>query len=122
MKPKQQKREEAKAREMARPLEDRFAKPQEISKADAVFGGNTRTLMPAYHEIPEEFKRSGNNWVEWQRQWFYRGLQSSPTPKEGIDAKAAMAHLAAIQSSWDPKHEHKMAGVAYLASLWFDKP
>lgn len=31
----------------------------------------------------------------------------------------AFRHLAACQGSFEPKHEHKQAAVAWLASLWF---
>jgi hypothetical protein len=41
--------------------------------------------------------------------------------KEGIDRSVAMRHLKCIMSSWEPQHEHKTAGVAYLMSLWFEK-
>jgi hypothetical protein len=101
---------------------DRFAKPTEVSKLDMVFGGRMQELMPAYQQIPDEFKRGGNKWVEWQAKWFYSGLDSMPTPKDGIDGKKAMHHLAAIQNSFEPKHEHKSAAVAFLASLWFKRP
>jgi hypothetical protein len=40
--------------------------------------------------------------------------------KEGVDGNLAFRHLSAIQRSFTPKHEHKEAAVAYLASLWFE--
>ena len=36
---------------------------------------------------------------------------------DGIDAKKAMRHLATIQRSWSPKHEHKEAAVAFLEQV-----
>lgn len=77
--------------------------------------------MPKYADIPREFKSRGNKWSDFQAAWFFSGISNLKlTPKEGIDGKVAMRHLAAIQGSWEPKHEHKSAAVAYLASLWFD--
>jgi hypothetical protein len=76
-------------------------------------------LMPAYHDIPAEFKSINNEWSKWQSMWFFEGLEATPVPKEGIDAHKAMLHLAAIQRSFIPRHKHKAAAVAYLASLWF---
>ena len=79
-------------------------------------------MMPTYAEIPAEFKGSSGKWVDWQQEWFYSGLKGLPVAKEGINLDAAMRHLAVIQGSWAPKHEHKQAAVAYLASLWFSEP
>lgn len=96
-----------------------FSKPQAVTGLDVTFGGKMQDLLPPYDSIPKEFK--GNHpWCTWQREWFYNGLKNGfPKPKEGIDVGQAMAHLKAIQCSFDPSHEHKEAGVAYLASLWF---
>jgi hypothetical protein len=96
--------------------------PIPVTKLDSVFGGNVKEILPPYDEIPSEFKRQGHPWVRWQQEWFFHGLKSLPTPKEGIDGNMAIANLACVQGSFEPKHEHKEAGVAYLASLWFEKP
>lgn len=99
-----------------------FSKPTAVDDLTLAFPAGVMGLMPAYADIPDEFKRSRGQWQDWQGQWFFRGLQSYPEPKDGIDVKQAMRHLAAIQGSYEPKHEHKEAGVAYLASLWFKSP
>lgn len=99
--------------------------PKEIDDATFAFPASVRDLMPAYDEIPDDFKyeRGGSSpWVRWQKRWFYDGLYAIPVPKPGIDANKAMRHLSVIQRSFQPKHEHKSAAVAYLASLWFEKP
>lgn len=77
-------------------------------------------LMPEYSQIPDEFKSDRNPWHLWQTEWFFSGLKKIPAPKPGIDIKKAMRHLYEIQSSWLPKHEHKSAAVAFLASKWFE--
>ncbi len=94
----------------------------EQPNVDANRSFSAMTLMPLYKDIPDEFKNGRNIWVKWQQDWFFNGLKEMPTPKEGIDVKVAMKHLNSIQRSFEPKHEHKEAGVAYLASLWFEKP
>lgn len=96
--------------------------PIPVSKIDIVFGGKLKEILPPWEEIPDEFKRDSNPWVKWQQQWFFRGLESTPKAKEGIDANLAMSNLACVQGSFEPKHQHKQAGVAYLASLWFENP
>ena len=93
--------------------------PKPVTDLDLAFGGRINELLPPYLDIPEDFKRDRSPWNHWQREWFFNGLKEIPKPLPGIDGDAAMRHLAAIQGSFAPKHEHKAAGVAYLASLWF---
>lgn len=102
-------------------LEENWAQPKAVTDLDVALGAGALALMPARDEIPQEFHHQTCPWVKFQSDWFSRGLRrSSITPKDGVDMTAALRHLSAIQGSWEPKHEHKMAGVAFLASLWFD--
>lgn len=96
-------------------------KPQKIDDATFAFPARVSHLMPQMKEIPQEFKNfPGNKWVKFQGHWFFKGLKNPQFyPKEGIDAETAYRHLAAIQGSFEPQHEHKAAAVAYLASQWF---
>ena len=99
-----------------------WSKPTAVDLLTQAFPAGIMSLLPAYEDIPPEFKRTpGTVWNAWQAKWFYRGLQESdlPTPVDGVDLFYAMGHLKTIQGSWEPKHEHKEAAVAYLASLWF---
>ena len=96
--------------------------PIEIDGADVAFGGQAMNILPPYHAIPDEFKRANNPWVKWSGDWFVKGLDRYPVAKDGIDLILAMRNLSAVQRSFEPKHEHKEAGVAYLASLWFSSP
>lgn len=96
-----------------------FDKPSEVSDLDMAFPASVVKLMPAYDQIPEEFKRARNAWAQWQEDWFFGGLKKFPAPRDGIDRSAALRHLSCIQRSFEPKHEHKAAAVAYLASKWF---
>lgn len=103
----------------------RFAKPEVVDPVTVAFGaaGELGKLLPPMDEIPAEFKRRENCFVALQRQWFFKGLDTSVLrPKPGIDKTRALDHLAAIQGSFEPSHEHKSAGVAYLMSLWFEQP
>lgn len=98
-----------------------WTKPHEISVLETVFGIQREDQMPSMEDIPEDFKRESDPWVKLQQTWFFRGLEGySFEPREGVDPKAAGAHLVAIQKSFMPKHEHKEAAVAYLMSLWFE--
>jgi hypothetical protein len=101
-----------------------WSKPRELSPVEQAFPAGAMDFMPAMDEIPDEFKHmSPNSWVQFQTDWFFKGLSVGVEfyPREGVDAETAVAQLSAIQRSFAPKHEHKEAAVAYLASLWFYK-
>ena len=98
---------------------ERFKHPfskEEIQKCISV-----NDIMPAYNELDNSFKHGNTKWNEATNTWFFKCIKKSQfTPKEGIDIDCAFMHLGAIMSSYEPKHEHKEAGVAFLMSLWFD--
>ncbi len=101
--------------------------PQEISDAMLAFPADVSHLLPPIEDVPEEFhyyeRRSEgrSRWVAIASQWFGPGLQGGLVPKEGIDAQTAGRHVQACLGSFQPKHEHKIAGCAYLLSLWFER-
>lgn len=98
-------------------------KPKEVKDEEIALGGNMAKLLPKYADLPEDFKRDRTPFNKLVREWFFRGLNKSLlTPKPGIDKDKALRHLKAIMCSWEPKHEHKEAGVSYLMSLWFEQP
>jgi hypothetical protein len=98
-------------------------KPNEnITQADIAFGPkNLADFLPPMSSIPKEFFGSGNPWNKWVSKWFFGGLKEYAVAVEGINFKQAHAHLKVILGSFEPKHEHKIAGCAYLASKWFDE-
>lgn len=98
--------------------------PKSVTGADMAFGPkNIADYLPNYATVPDDFKRfSGNKWVDLTSKWFFSGLPAGTKflPKPGIDADLALAHIRTCLASWDPKHEHKTAGVAFLLSEWFE--
>jgi hypothetical protein len=101
---------------------DKWATPTVIDDATMAFPASVSHLMPSQSEIPADFHRyHGNRWLQFQSDWFFKGIKlSGLRAKDGIDLRAALRHLGAIQGSFEPKHEHKTAAVAYLASRWLD--
>ncbi len=97
-------------------------KPIEVTQLDIAFGGKAMKILPSYSSIPEEFKKSDNKWNQWVSKWFFGGLNKDDwlKAKEGIEWKPAMLNIQACLSCFEPKHEHKIAGAAYLASQWFE--
>ena len=101
----------------------------EINRLDMAFGKIDH--MPKYDSIPEEFKRwSGNPYADAVSSWFYSGAKPHAggieidgvkfTAKPGVEAGKALAAIKAILGSFEPKHEHKTAGCAFLLHEWFD--
>ena len=99
-------------------MSNNFEQPTKLSPAEIAFPARVSDLMPAYEDIPDEFKKGSNPYVKFQQKWFFSGLDKFPEAQDGIYQDDAARHLAAIQGSFEPKHEHKEAGVAYLASKW----
>jgi hypothetical protein len=96
--------------------------PVTITPLDMAFGGRAMEILPPYAKIPDEFKRSrGTRWNKIVSKWFFSGIGGAKfQAKAGIDEKMALANLGCVLGSFEPKHEHKEAGAAYLMSLWFD--
>lgn len=104
----------------------KWDQPTPVDRVTLAFPADVEHLMPdrdtcedALEELPRE-ERKG--WIDFQRKWFFDGLPADTKVdlKEGVDGQTAFEHLAAIQGSFQPKHEHKEAGVAFLASRWFN--
>lgn len=97
--------------------------PVEVTDLDLAFPAQVvGTLLPLWEDIPEEFQHHRGYWTKLVDTWFALGLDKHPATKDGIDPKTAWRHLAACMRSFQPKHEHKVAGVAYLMSLWLVEP
>ena len=91
----------------------------EITDLDIAFG--TVTGLPAYSDVPDEFKRAGSKWNRLFNDMFMCGITSLKlAPKGDIDPAKAWRHIRALSGSFQPKHEHKEAGVAYLMSQYFE--
>lgn len=87
-----------------------------ITDVEVAFG--TTKLLPKMEQIPADFKERGDDLIYFQ---IVNSLFcGTPLPKgnvvfnEGFEqgkvVRAARAHIA----SWEPKHEHKTIGVAYM--------
>jgi hypothetical protein len=98
-----------------------FDRPMTISDLDAAFPTNVSRLMPRYEDIPVMFKSSSNEWAQLASMLFFEGGKGVLlTPRPGINTTTAIRHVRAILASFEPKHEHKEAAVAFLLSKWFE--
>lgn len=99
---------------------DLYARPQQVDDLTLAFPAVLGDLLPPLEVIPDDYPHR-REWLDFQGKWFAGTLPSGSAmePAEGIDPATAGRHLGAIQRSFEPKHEHKMAAVAWLASRWF---
>lgn len=91
-----------------------------ITDAEAAFG--TTKFLPDYSQVPSDFKQ-GNIYTRIAAASFFGDAMPdsslefragfSDAEAQGAMLKCIRAHLA----SWQPKHEHKIAGVGYMLSL-----
>lgn len=97
-----------------------YTTPQAIDDVSLAFPANLGTLLPPMSVIPTDYP-DRRSWQQFQSQWFAGTLPDDAHVHAvpGVSAETATRHLAAIQKSFEPKHEHKVAAVAWLASLWF---
>jgi hypothetical protein len=101
-----------------------WSKPQDVNDLDIAFGGRAAALMPLMAEIPKCYnafppKRPS---VKFAQAWFYKGIDKPKfTPRDGIDTTKALRHIKACLGSFELKHEHKMAGVAFLLDQFFEQ-
>jgi hypothetical protein len=99
--------------------------PIELSMIQKVFPSDAMKWMAEMKDIPERFKEGSYHAdAPWEAGlWadiFYRGYEDIELlAVEGVDPKKAWDQLLAICGSFAPEHQHKMAVLAYLTSLWF---
>lgn len=96
----------------------------QVKDLDMAFGNISH--LPKMKDIPDQFKMSFNTkHNKFISSWFFFGLTDEQVkklkPKEGVDSTVALKAIASIMRSFEPQHEHKEAGCAYLLSEWFEE-
>jgi len=49
---------------------------QDVTGLDLCFGGDMKKLLPAWKDIPDEFKGGNTKWNKVVSDWFFRGLKN----------------------------------------------
>jgi len=97
---------------------------QSVTKVDVAFGGGYK-FLPPYETIPAEFKNDVNPFVRLANDLMYKGVPGPKTPSMTLRpdlvpvAPKIPDFMGSILSSFQPKHEHKIAGAAFLLSQMF---
>lgn len=105
----------------------KYAKPTEVDYVTFAFPTQViGDYLPLVEEIPKEFDMYkpdpvvAKHWVDLANGIFFGAFRELwYSEREGIDLHLAQRHISVVLRSFQPKHEHKVAGVAYLMSLWF---
>lgn len=89
---------------------------KKIDDVDVAFG--TTKLLPKMEDIPKEFIiNGGNEYTKLAEKVFYGSpLSGSILFRDGFDQKLFVRTVRAHLASFEPKHEHKIAGVGYMIS------
>jgi hypothetical protein len=107
---------------LSEPLNDGFDQPKALSAAQRAFPANVvGTLMPLHADIPTDYPDRAE-WEKFVSHWFFQGdpfAKWDLLVRPDVDGNTAFTHLRALMGSYEPKHEHKEAAVAWLASRWF---
>lgn len=108
---------------MSQDLEKIYEKPHEVDQVTLAFPARLGVLLPDYDLLPDNY-RSLDAWgCDRAEAWMFGMLKEYGeigVAKPGIDFNLAIRHLTAILHSFEPKHEHKIAGAGYLIEKWFD--
>ena len=107
--------------ELPPPLNDGYDQPTVIDDVLFAFPGHLDRLLPEWDDIPDDFKNPRNEWCVFVHDWFFNGWPEDRDlfSREDVEPEMAYRHLPTILMSYEPKHEHKMAGVAWLMSRWY---
>lgn len=93
-----------------------------LTQLDLVFGNIAH--LPAQADIPKEFWDDSHPAAHAASQLFFKGGKLSDfgfTPREGIPPGSASIAIGAILASFEPQHQHKIAGAAMLIDQWFER-
>lgn len=102
--------------------------PRKSTRMDIYMGPDKyMDWVPAYSEIPKEFKDGGHPLAELAELWFFKRIPVKELdnfiPNEGIIKVDAIGHIKTVLMSMDESFDfgHKIAAAAYLMSMWFTK-
>lgn len=92
-----------------------------LTKMDLTFPTKVMEMMPAYKDIPKDYPER-RKYMSIISDWFFNGAKGKVfIPRPGVKEMEALAHISCIMRSFEPKHEHKIEGCAWLLNEWFSE-
>ena len=102
-----------------------WTKPKKANRADIIIPTEVVGIyLPRMKDIPKGFAKTKACVAAelFCSEWFYTGLKNPEfTTRHDIDEDMAKTQISICLKSYEPKHEHKMLGAAYLATMFFEK-
>lgn len=94
--------------------------PIPVSDVTLAFPANViGVLIPEWGDLPQVFQDRMSGYEKLANYACFHSVELKPEAlKPSIDATTATRQLSAVVRSFELKHEHKEAGLAYLLSLW----
>lgn len=94
--------------------------PVEVDDVTIAFPAQIMHMLPPWALVDNDEVRY-SEWENFANHWFSLGIPADAQfwLKDGIDGEAMVRHVRAVQGSFQPKHQHKAGGLAFLFSHWF---
>lgn len=94
---------------------------KDVDRLHAAFPTSIEGFIPNYKDLPKEYTDGWTKWHGLVSAMFFTGLKKLELkPRLGVDKDKAIRHIRYVLGSFEPKHEHKTAGVAWLFNEWFE--
>lgn len=92
-----------------------------LTHAEYAFPTSIEGFIPPMSELPDTTRGEYATWNKLFNQMFFSGVSGLQLiPRPGVDAERAWRHIQYVMRSWEPRHEHKEAGCAWLMHQWFE--
>jgi len=99
--------------------------PKHVDAVTLAFPANVvGVYLPKLEEIPDKYKTNEYSWkggCELATRIFSNecsGKKVGFVPMPGVDPQGVWEHLSVCLGSYQPKHEHKIAGTGWLIEMW----
>lgn len=94
----------------------------DLTQVDVIFG-NIKHLPP-YDVIPDRFRNRSDPYVKFVAEWFFQGRTQEDMrrlkTRASVERGKALAAIKCVLGSFEPRHEHKEAGCAFMLHEWFE--
>ena len=99
---------------------DDWSQPKSASDLDYAFPAVViGRFIPCWDDLPAPFRNRSSGFEELATHVAFNAVSfRDGVLRDGIDAHMANRQISIVARSFEPKHEHKEAGLAYLLSLW----
>lgn len=107
-----------------------WKEPYEFTVVERAFPAHVLDHIPPMEMIPDHFKSEHggkHTAIEVANLWWMGQLITDDDPRPDFHARPTLLaeiafwHIQCVLNSFQPKHEHKMAGVAFLIDRFFTK-